>query len=98
MKMIDRHRLGMMVAAHSLSSRSATDWQPFAGIMGRDTTQPRAEKPWPYPLAAQSAGDFSDARAVARTRPALHSADPAPRRRILLAATSSPGRHARPCA
>src|SRR6266700_6670460 len=47
-------------------------------------------------LAAQSAGDLSGPRMVARARPPVHPADPATRRRILLAAASGPPRPARP--
>src|SRR2546428_2268614 len=47
-------------------------------------------------LAAQSAGDLSGARVAARARPPVHPADPAARRRILLAAASGPRRPARP--
>src|SRR6266568_5664365 len=47
-------------------------------------------------LAAQSAGDLSGPRMVARARPPVHPADPATRRRILLAAASGPRRPARP--
>src|SRR6266516_5741379 len=47
-------------------------------------------------LAAQSSGDFSGIRVVACPRPPVHSADPAPRRGILLAPAPDPGRQARP--
>src|SRR5258707_398560 len=47
-------------------------------------------------LAAQSAGDLSGTRMVARARPPVHPTEPAPCRRILLAASPGPRRQARP--
>src|SRR5438876_7226109 len=47
-------------------------------------------------LAAQSAGDLSGTRVAARARPPVHPADPATRRRILLAPASGPRRLPRP--